>query len=188
MLVRGVVRNEIQQYTDVSPMCLGDELVEVGQRSEDRIDVAVVRDVVAEVLHRRAEDRRDPDRVDAQPLQVIESLDDARNVAGAVTVRILERPRIDLIDDPALPPGSGARSVRGSLVSGSVWRAHCCVMVPHSGSVVASRPSWWFCTRLSETTDARLGAVVFVLRPRLQPHSVAPARPAVDRTARPPCG
>ena len=50
----------------------------VGQRAEQRVDVAVVADVVAEVRHRRAVERRDPDRVDAQPRQVIEPALDAR--------------------------------------------------------------------------------------------------------------
>ena len=37
------------------------------ERAEQRIDVAIVGDVVAEVRHRRGIDRRNPDRVDAQP-------------------------------------------------------------------------------------------------------------------------
>ena len=52
--------------------------VEVGEAAEERVDVRVVGDVVAEVGHRRAEDRRQPDRVDAQPLEVVQAVEDAR--------------------------------------------------------------------------------------------------------------
>ena len=47
-------------------MRLGDQRVEIGERAEERIDVGVVGDVVAEVLHRRGEEGREPDRVDAE--------------------------------------------------------------------------------------------------------------------------
>ena len=43
---------------------VGDQRVEIGERPEERIDVAVVRDVVAEVGHGRRIERRDPDGVD----------------------------------------------------------------------------------------------------------------------------
>ena len=52
--------------------------VEVGERAEQRVDVAVVGDVVAEVAHRRPEDRRQPDGVDAEPGEVVEPRRDAR--------------------------------------------------------------------------------------------------------------
>ena len=44
--------------------------VEVGERAEERVDVAVVGDVVAGVALRRGVERREPDRVDAELLQV----------------------------------------------------------------------------------------------------------------------
>ena len=46
--------------------------VEVRQVAEQRIDLAIVADVVAEILHRRGEERREPDAVDAQAGDVIE--------------------------------------------------------------------------------------------------------------------
>ena len=47
-----------------------DQLVEVRQRAEDRVDVAVVGDVVPSVGHRRGVERRDPQRVDAEVAEV----------------------------------------------------------------------------------------------------------------------
>ena len=78
--------------------------VEVGERAEDRIDVAVVGDVVAEVGHGRGVEGRDPDGVDAEGGEVVEAGEDAGEVADAVAVRVLKGARIDLIDDAVLPP------------------------------------------------------------------------------------
>ena len=85
-------------------MCAVDHGVEVGERAEDRVDVGVVGDVVAHVGHRRGEDRREPDRVDAEVGDVGQPLGDAGEVADAVAVRVLERPRIDLVDHRSAPP------------------------------------------------------------------------------------
>ena len=64
----------------------GDQRVEIGQRAEDRIDLAIIGDVVAEILHRRGEEGRHPDRVDAQVGDMVESRGDARQIADAVAV------------------------------------------------------------------------------------------------------
>ena len=109
VLVRGVVGDEVEQHPDPARVGGLDEAIEVGEGAEDRVDVAVVGDVVAEVGHRRPEDRRDPDGVDAEPLQVLEPGRDAREVADPVAVRVLERARVDLVDDARLPPRSRRR-------------------------------------------------------------------------------
>ena len=77
MLVRGVVRHEVEDELHAARMRLGDQPVEVGERAEDRIDAAVIGDVVAEIGHRRRIDRREPDGVDAEPGEVVEPLADA---------------------------------------------------------------------------------------------------------------
>ena len=109
MLVRGVTRDQVDDDPDVAAVGFRQEVIELGQISESRIDVAVVRDVVPEVGHRRAIERREPDRVDAERprcavVQVIQTRRDAREVADAVAVRVLERARIDLIEDAFSPP------------------------------------------------------------------------------------
>ena len=105
MAVRGVVRHEVQQHPQAAPMRLGDQRVEVGEGAEARVDVAVVGDVVPPVGHRRGVDRRQPEGVDAEPLQVVEPRQQAAQVAPTVAVGVLERQRVDLVDHPALPPG-----------------------------------------------------------------------------------
>ncbi len=85
-------------------MRLFDKRVEIGQRAEERVDIAVVGDVVAEVGHRRWVEGRDPEGIDAEPAQVVKSFGDAAQVAGAVAVAVLEASWVDLINDAALPP------------------------------------------------------------------------------------
>jgi hypothetical protein len=94
-----------------------DETVHVLERAEDRIDVAVVGDVVAEVGHRRPVDRRQPHRVDPEPRQVIDVPADAVDVTDAVAVRVRERSRVDLVDDAATPPGQRLGSAQGPTVA-----------------------------------------------------------------------
>jgi hypothetical protein len=86
VLDRGVVRDVVEDQLEAEPVRFGGERVEVLQGPEDGVDVLVVGDVVAEVGHRRAVERREPDAVDAQPLQVRQPLPDALEVTGAVAV------------------------------------------------------------------------------------------------------
>ena len=58
----------------------GDQLVELRQRAEQRVDALVVADVVAVVGLRRRVDRREPQDVDAEVGQVVQALQDAAEV------------------------------------------------------------------------------------------------------------
>ncbi len=78
--------------------------VEILERAEHGVDRAVVLDVVAVVGHRRLEERRDPDRVDAERGDVLEAPGDAGQIADAVAVAVLKAARVDLIDHRPAPP------------------------------------------------------------------------------------
>ena len=74
--------------------------------------VGVVADVVAAVAQRRGEERRQPEAVDAEPLQVVELVGQAAQVAGAVAVAVVEAADEHLVEDRALVPvrvGAGRR-------------------------------------------------------------------------------
>src|SRR6478672_6533688 len=109
MLIGGVIQHQIHKHANPSPVRFADQAAKVAQRAEPWIDGAVIRDVVAEIFHRRGINRRKPDGIDAQRMrraviEVIQPADDARYVTDPVAVRVLKTPRIDLIDDGMLPP------------------------------------------------------------------------------------
>jgi len=78
--------------------------IKVAQGPEHRIDVAIVGDVVAEILHRRREERRQPDGVDVEAGDVVQLVQHAGQVAHAIAVAVEETTWVDLIDHPAAPP------------------------------------------------------------------------------------
>ena len=73
-------------------------------RAEVGIDAAIVGDVVAVVLAGARIERQQPQRVDAEVLQIIELLGQAGEVADAVAVAVGERLDVKLIDDRVLVP------------------------------------------------------------------------------------
>ena len=105
MLVGAMVGHEVEQNLEPAPMGLHQQVVEVSQRTEAWIDVAIVGNVIAEINHRRRVNRRDPDGSDAKADEIIEPLRYSLEVADAVVVSVLKRARIDLIDRTTLPPG-----------------------------------------------------------------------------------
>ena len=78
--------------------------VEISERAEQGIDRAVIGHVVAEILHRRDEERPDPDCVDAQFGNVIEPAHDPVQIVDAIIIAVEETERVDLIDHRAAPP------------------------------------------------------------------------------------
>ena len=107
MLVARVPGDEVEDDLDPELVCGGNQAVDVGERAEVRMHVAIVGDVVAPIGVRRRVDRVEPDPTDAEPPEVIEPVDDAGEVADPVAVRIRERARIDLVQNSALPPWLG---------------------------------------------------------------------------------
>src|SRR5271167_1604638 len=104
MLVGGVVNHEIQDDADavLLPQLL--QLIEVSQRSISLVDILVVGDVVAEVNLWRWEARRDPDRIHAEGMQVVQLRGDAVQVAVAVAVAVHETAWVDFVEHCVLPP------------------------------------------------------------------------------------
>ena len=104
MLVGRVIDDEVHHELDAARVEPLEQLVEVVQRPEHRLDVLVVADVVAGVVLRRGVDRRQPYDVHAELGEVVEPPDDPAQVADPVAIGVRERPRIDLVDDRALKP------------------------------------------------------------------------------------
>src|SRR5579871_584533 len=108
MSIGRVIGYVIQYDADITLVGGCYQRVEVRQRTEERLDVRVLGNVVTEVRHRRRENGRDPDAVDAEPLQILEAAGDTRQVAGAVAVAVHKGAWVNLIDESTLPPGGHA--------------------------------------------------------------------------------
>ena len=72
MLVRGVIDHEVKNDANTSLLALRDQLVHVGQRAIMGVHVFIVRHVIAEIDLGRRKHGREPDGIDAQPVQVVE--------------------------------------------------------------------------------------------------------------------
>jgi len=102
-----VVRHDVDDHLEAGVVQRRDQLIEVGERPEPRIDVAVVVHVVAAVRQLRRVERAQPHRVDVERRQVVDSRRDARQVADAITVAVSERAGVDLVHDGVVPPRRG---------------------------------------------------------------------------------
>ena len=104
MVGRGVVHDQVDDHAHPALVGRLDERAEVLDRPVVGIDPVEVGDVVAAVAKRRGIERQHPDAVDPEPLQVVELLLEAAEVAGAVVVAVEERARMDLVEDGRLEP------------------------------------------------------------------------------------
>ena len=122
MLIGGVVDDQLGDDADAAPVRLVDEALEVVERAVARMDVLVVGDVVAVVAQRRRIERQQPEAVDAEVLQVVELLRQAREVADAVVVAVEEGADVRLVDDRVLVPERIGSIGVGQLVDATASR------------------------------------------------------------------
>src|SRR4051794_16555846 len=99
-----MIGDEVEKQPDILGMQRLDEMVEIVQCTKARIDLAVVRDVIAEVQHWRDEERRQPHSIDAEPLQIVDAACNSLEVSLAITIGVLEGDRRNLVDHRAPPP------------------------------------------------------------------------------------
>ena len=88
MLIRCVVHDKIHDNPDAARMRFGQETVEILHRAEFRINGAVVTDVVSIVRFRALIDRREPDDINAEFLQIVQFSRDPGKIADAVAVAV----------------------------------------------------------------------------------------------------
>ncbi len=81
-----------------------DEAGELLEGAQLRQYVGVVRHVVPAVGQRTGEERRQPQAVHAQPLQVVELAVQAGEIADAVAVGVMETAHHDLVEDGCAKP------------------------------------------------------------------------------------
>ncbi len=120
MLIRGVIDHQFGDHAQTAGMRLADEHPKIAQRAVHRIDMHVIGDVIAVVPQGRRIKRQQPQRSDAQLLQIVEFLRQAGKIAHAVVVAVEERANMELIDYRVFVPGGvSARGRDASLRSHS---------------------------------------------------------------------
>ena len=119
VLVRGVVGDEVDDHLQAQGVRVVDQPAGVLQGAEQRLDVGVVGDVVAAVLHRRRVPRGEPEAVHAQVAQVGQPGAYAGQVADPVAVAVGEAAQVDLVHHRIAPPGSSRLGHAGTIAARS---------------------------------------------------------------------
>ncbi len=104
VLVGGVVDHQLGDDAQSARVRRHHELAEVGQRAVVGMHAAIVGDVIAVVAARARIEGQHPDRGDAEIDDVVELLQQAREIADAVVVAVKERLDVDLVDHRVLVP------------------------------------------------------------------------------------
>ena len=90
MLVRGVVDDQVHDQFHPKGVNVCDELIEVVHGPESGIDVLIIGNVVAIIGLGRAVDRREPQNINAQFLQVSQPGADPLEIAETISVRVVK--------------------------------------------------------------------------------------------------
>jgi hypothetical protein len=99
MLIGRVVDDEIDEHADAALLGAVSEFDEIADRSKSRIDCVVIGDVIAVILARRFLERHQPDRRDAETMQIVEAPHEALEIANAVGVGVHVSGDRQAIDD-----------------------------------------------------------------------------------------
>ena len=86
------------------------EVDELPGAAEPWVDGVVIGDVVPVVTVRRLLERRQPEGVDAEALEVIEAVAEAREVSASVAVRVHERLHPQRVDNGVAIPEVGGHA------------------------------------------------------------------------------
>jgi hypothetical protein len=104
MAIGRVTPHHVRDHAEAERVRARKQAIKIFQRSEYGIDGPIVGHVIAEIPHRRGEERRNPDGVHAQACDIVELLGDPGEIAHAVTVAVAKAAGIDMVDGGALAP------------------------------------------------------------------------------------
>ena len=97
--------------------------LEIREGSEVRIDIVVIRDVIAIIVHGRGIKRQQPDGGHAQLLEIVELLDQTAKIADPIAVAVVKGLHMQFVDDCVLVPKRiGERITQGLCHAANSWR------------------------------------------------------------------
>src|SRR5262245_42524719 len=104
MLVGRVIEHQLDDHVHSPFVCGVQKTPEIIKGPVARVDVAVIRYVISVVAERRWKERKEPEAIDPKSFQIVELLDEPREIADAVRVPVAKRLDGQLVDDRALIP------------------------------------------------------------------------------------
>ncbi len=104
MLIAGVIDHQLDHHLHAAQMCGIKKCFEVVQCSIRRVDIVVVRDIVAVIAQRRREERQQPDAGYAQVIQIIQLRQQSRKIADAIVVGIGKCTNVKFVDNRIFVP------------------------------------------------------------------------------------
>lgn len=129
-----MVHHEVGDHPDLALVRLLHERGEVVGGPVVGMHGVVVGDVVTAVAQRRRVERQEPDAVDAEPLEVVEALGEADEVADAVAVAVGEAADVDLVEHRPLEPERVRLEPAGCSLGRRSGRAELPAQVPQLGT------------------------------------------------------
>src|SRR5262245_58123822 len=99
-----MVQHQFRDDPNAALMSRGEEFIEVLELPVLRVDARVVSNVIASVFERRGIEGQEPNRRDAQVLEVIELLSQAPKGAFPAPIAVKECANRDLVNDCILIP------------------------------------------------------------------------------------
>ena len=111
MTIRGMVRHDVNENSDVVSVKLFDHLIEFVERADPRVNLHVVVNVVAAIGKGRWVEGAKPNSVYSEGCEVVDPRDDALEISNAVTIVVSEASRVNLVNHSIPPPVSIARKL-----------------------------------------------------------------------------
>jgi len=99
-----MVDHKIHQHANPSRLRLRHHVIEIRHRPILRSDRRVIRNVVPVIHARRRIHRRNPDRIHAQVLEIIQPRSDPIDIPDPIPIRVLKASWVDLINHRMMPP------------------------------------------------------------------------------------
>ena len=104
VFLAGMAGHEVEQHVHAALMGLVEQRHQIVVGAVARGDHGVIAYVVAPVLEGGIEARIDPQGVASQIVDIVETLNDARNVTDAIGIAVLEALRVDLVKYRGIKP------------------------------------------------------------------------------------
>ena len=104
MLIGAVIEHQVQNNGNVPFLRLIDQLLHILHGAKHRVHGAIIGNIISVIHLRRQTDRRQPDTVDAQLLQIVQPGNDTLQISHTVSGGILKTLRVDLVEYRVFPP------------------------------------------------------------------------------------